>query len=287
MSRDRPASPVRPSARLRRPRPAPRRPAEDEREASVLAAVLGVLALFFIVALSGWLLTSHDTGVRYLRHALARITEIDLLVMEGRERMLEAALASPDDAVRLPGYPIGVDLRPEFVAQAPPAAIRDAVLEASSERIYDEGPDAFLEEGATPGSFGALSAGGAIRRSLSFAGEGAHTTFGFATLALGAACLLTAALIWRRARDVERTLVMLGVSLGGAAATVVLGALLTRGIAELLQAVLDEYLVDQLLDIVTEATTLVVRTSGVIALAGAVLALGGWALRRFATPSPA
>lgn len=272
---DRPLSP---------PARVPARPSGGavSRRTPLALLALGIATLLFIVSLNGWLLTSRDTGERYLRHALARITEIDRLIVEGHDdvRAAAAAASEPGATVQLPGYALRVDLPAEFAASADARSLRDAVLRRSAERVYDDGASAFLDEGARAGPGGTFSATGAVRRALSLVGGGSHTLFAATTLVFGAACAALNVAVWRRGHDILAATAAAGLAIAAGAVAALAGALLVRGLTSLLRAVEDEYLATQLLAIVAEATMLLVRTSAIFALAGAALALCAWWLRR-------
>src|ERR687898_521789 len=86
--------------RPHRPGPAPRRRVRTSGDLVFGVALAGV-ALLFLFAFNGWLLTKRDVSVDYLGHALARFTEIDRLMAQNLDGMRETARTDTEGTVRL------------------------------------------------------------------------------------------------------------------------------------------------------------------------------------------
>jgi hypothetical protein len=234
--------------------------------ATALALATALLAL--LVALNLLQLTAPGPAHRALRRAVASLTEIDSLLAAHDAALRQQAEASPDEPLSLPDYPLDVPLSPEE-AQRPTVEVRDLLLERSAERVYQEGPAAFREEGQSADA-SRLSAQQAVRTGLGFLTAGNHDALRWATLVLATVCgVLSGALIL-----VTRGYGRLS-ALGGAVAA---GSLLFLLLTMVVRLVLglagwgtDDYITVQLLDLSKEAAWLPIRNG--LAFSGLGLAL--------------
>lgn len=248
----------------------------DERVAGGTASLLTIgffiAAFLFIIALCGWIISSRDTGTAYLRSALASVTEIDRLVLDGLPEARQLAEAEPDQTVRLPGYPIAVDLEASFVLEATPDEIRKAALEASAERVYEDGADAFLAEGATAPGAGTLSATGVVRRALTIVGDDDHSRLTIAVVLLGLATMGLAAGLFMVADDPVSAAIAVCATTAAAGVLAIVALLLVRGLIELLLDTQDELVTVQLLTLARSVSSVALRTAFVIVIAAGVAA---------------
>jgi hypothetical protein len=233
------------------------------------------LGLLFLIAFNGWLLTKRDVAADYLGHAVARFAEVDRLMAQGFDGMRETARTDPESTVRLPGFPVEVEIPGSLVAERSENDVRAALLSSSGKLIYDEGDAAFVADGSQVSDGDNLSAGRILRRVLLLVNEDTHLLFAVASVVLGLAAGLAAANIWRR-RDEPVALVIIGMAVVASAVTAMVIALIVRLISRLVADVQTEYLAVELLMLVGDTSTLVLRTGSVFLVAGALIALAGW-----------
>lgn len=234
--------------------------------ATALGLAMALLALLF--ALSLLQLTAPGPAHRVLHRAVASLTEIDSLLAAHAPALQERADASPDEPLSLPDYPLDVPLSPQE-ASAPPAELRELLLDRSADQVYQEGPAAFREEGE-PGSIPRLSLQRAVQTGLGFLTAGNHDALRLTTLALALLCGALAGALLLLTRGYYR-LVALGASVGAASLAFLLLVVAARLALGLAAFASDDYITDQLLGLAKETAWLPARNG--VALAGLALAL--------------
>lgn len=259
----------------------------DSGDTSVLLLTIGfaIAFLLFAVTLTGWILTTHGDGTRYLRQTLARVTEVDRLVLDGIGDIRRDAALSPEGVVHLPGYPIAVDLPSSFARDATPTELRSEVLRASAERVYDDGADAFLAEGGTAPDVRTFSATGVVRRSVTIVSSDNHArlTILLAVLALGGAALGAAVVL--RTSDPASAIVALATAATIVATLLFAGSLAMRGILELVLDTEDDYVAVSLLTLGSDVALLALRTTLILASTGVAIVAAATIARRRHAPA--
>lgn len=245
------------------------------RPGPVIALTLCIVAL--VLVFNWWILTSQRVATAYLHDALARITEIDRVALDGETQLRATAVASPDQPVQLRAYPIAVDLPADFAANASLTLIRDRVLDEAAVVLYRDGPASLRED--EPAAGGSLTAAAAIDRALSAVSPARHRALTFGLLALGLIALGMSALVVR-GRDKGSALPTLGLSVAAGAGLVVVGTLAVWGLLAIFRAMQGEVLAVGILALAGETVMLFFRISLIIALGGMVIAVAGPALQR-------
>lgn len=267
------------------------RPAPLLRIASqwVLGALLAVALAALFLALNAFQLTSEGTGQRLLRRAVAVTTGIDALLPAVQEELREAARESEGEEVRVPGFPIPVELTREEALSLSGPALRARILKEAARRLYDEGMSAWAE-GEPPGEqdVEAVSTAGALHQGLGLITEENHTRILIALVVLAAISLALAALLLAAVSSwYGRLIALAGVTLVAALPSLAAAVAVRFGFRTA-QEEADPF-VDGLLELGVQAMGLLIRNYLTLsALAFAVLAVAMglvWAAGR-AGPSP-
>lgn len=238
--------------------------------ATGLGLAIALLALLFALTLLQ--LTAPGPAHRVLGRAVASLTEIDSLLAVHGPALRQQAEASPDEPLSLPDYPLDVPLSPGEAGR-PSADVRDLLLERSAERLYEEGPAAFRDEGQSSAA-PLLSLRRAVRSGLGFLTAERHDALRAATVVLTIICGALAGILLLANRGYGR-LTALGATIAAASLVFLLlvgTARVGLGIASLAS---DDYITGRLIDLAKETAWLPFRNG--IALAGlglALLALG-------------
>jgi hypothetical protein len=176
-----------------------------------VAAVLTALAVAFFAALAVTQLTAEDTGQRVLRRSVAVTAGIDGSIPKIEADLQAAAEQSDAETVRVPGFPVAVDLPREEALTLKGEKLRERLLDESAAALYEHGTSAWAgnDPDAAQG-IERLSAAGLIDRGLGLVTNDVHTGLTIITVLLGVMTLtMTAILIVVLPRDAR--LVVLGV----------------------------------------------------------------------------
>jgi hypothetical protein len=240
----------------------------------VVAALLTLTAVAFFAAIAAAQLTSEDTGHRLHRRSVAVTTSIDSSI-PGIEAGLQAAAADGDSAtVRVPGFPIAIDLPREEAATLSGADLRDRILHESAKALYNDGMSAWASnDDAAQQDIERLSAAGLIDRGLGLVTEDAHTALVIITILLGVmTAAMTAILLVVLPRDAR--LVVVGVVIMAAALPSLAAAVGLRFAFRTADADADEF-VNGLMDIGADSMWVPIRNYLTLTVLGAALLLLG------------
>ena len=157
-------------------------------------ALTFVLSLTF-TALSLFQLTGATIAEPALRDALNALVEGDGVVARNYEDLVARAEASQaGDTLELRDYPISIPLSREEVLASTEGDINATLLERGVDRLYDDGTDAFLDDGGD--GAGRFTAAGAAGSLLGFLTDDVHVMLGVLTLVLaGISVALAIALV--------------------------------------------------------------------------------------------
>ncbi len=154
---------------------------------SLLAALLAVSLFLLIAALSARQVTAQENAVPLLRAGVAVVTGVDRLIETDAERWREAAAATDNETITLPGYPLDVAIsRDELLRSDNPGLVK-LVLDRSAALVYADGLDAFDRTGEQ--SLDRFSAQGALELAVGQLSQDTHDRAGTVT---GVAALLSA-----------------------------------------------------------------------------------------------
>ncbi|MEE8369833.1 MAG: hypothetical protein V3S00_03570 [Dehalococcoidia bacterium] len=174
-----------------------------------LAAV--ILAGLFFSAVVAAQLTSDGAGQRILGRAVAVITEIDATLPDIQADLQEAAEGSTAAEVRVPNFPIPIDLPRDEALQMEAAVLRARLLDEAAARLYDDGMSVWAEgDPEADQAISRISSTGALRGGLGLIRDSSHTFFLLAAIVLGLLAAVPVILLTFSLRSYAR-LVALGV----------------------------------------------------------------------------
>ncbi len=268
--------------------PAPSGPLARTASPWLLGIFLALLltGLFLTINAVQW--TSAGTGQRLLRRAVAVLTDIDAILPRLQEELRQAAATADGDTVRVPDFPIPIDLPREEAATLGGEELRRLLLATSAQKAYEEGMEAFAAaDPAAQRDVELLSTAGAVDRGLGLINEDSHTRFLIAAGALAFFAALLAALLLMVVRSYAR-LVAAGAIITAAALPSLAAAVAIRFAFRTAQEEADPF-VNGLLDLGVDAMWVPIRNYIALAALGiALLALGVallWASPRWAPSS--
>jgi uncharacterized membrane protein len=238
-----------------------------------LALVLS--GLFLTINAVQW--TSAGTGQRILERAVAILTDIDAMLPRLQQELREAAATAAGDTVRVPDFPIPVELPKEEAATIGGGELRRLLLATSAQRAYEEGMDVFAT--ADPDAqrdIEVISAAGVIDRGLGLISEDSHTRFLIAAGVLGLLASLLAALLLMAIRSYAR-LIAAGAIVSAATLPSLTAAVSIRFAFRSAQEEADPF-VNGLLDLGVDAMWVPIRNYIALAALGAALVALGVAL---------
>jgi hypothetical protein len=241
----------------------------------VVGAILVVLLSAFFFSVTAAQMTSEGTGERIHRRSVAVLTDIDAsLPRIEADLRLAAAEAAEGDTVRVPGFPIPVDLsRDEALTLAGPA-LRDRLLDESAALIYADGMSVWA--GGDPEALQDIeraSTVGAVDTGLGLVREEVHTVFLIISVLLGLLLAMMIVILVVFLPREARLIVLGGVTL--LAALPALAAAVGLRFAFRTAEADGDLFVDALLDIGSDAMWVPIRNFFTLALLGTGLLVAG------------
>ncbi len=183
----------------------------------LLGAILAVVLAIFFLAVVGAQLTSRGTGERILRRAVAVSTEIDASLPGIEAHLHDAAQGSTGDRIRVPDFPIPVDLPRQDALQLQGEALRARLLNEAAGRLYEDGMSAWAAaDPQAKQDIETISTVGALGRGLGIISEDRHTFIVIAAVLLGLLSLALAAMLLLALRSYTRLVALGAVTLTAA-----------------------------------------------------------------------
>jgi len=162
----------------------------------LIGVALAVLLTLFFVAISAVQLSSEGTGQRLLRRSVAVSTQIDAVLPDLQIALRERAREGSSETVRVPDFPVPVDLTREEALRLEGPALRERILSEASDRLYEDGMSAW--SAADPDarqSIETISVPGALKRGLGLITAANHDRMVIAAVVLGVLSAMCAALL--------------------------------------------------------------------------------------------
>ncbi len=194
----------------------------------LLGAILAVLLTGLFLAITAVQLTSQDTGQRILRRAIADTTQIDAILPAIQTNLRAAAQDSTANQVRVPDFPIPVDLTRDDALRLRGDELRARLLDQAARRLYQDGTSAW--SAADPDAdqdIEPISTAGALHRGLGLITEDNHDRILITASVLGFLSIVLAAVLLSAVRSYAR-LIALGAVLLAAALPSLAGAVAIR-----------------------------------------------------------
>ena len=274
--------------------PAARRPAPAAARVArqwLLAFLLSLSCAVFLAALTAARLTARGPGERIHERAVLALTGLDAALPGIEDALHTEARGSDAASVRVPGFPIPVDLLRAEAAELGGPALRERLLDEAAARLYEDGMSAWAAgDPSSAQRIDRFSAAGMVHWSLGLVRDGWHAAFLLAAAVSGAACLLLAAALTLSLSGVYMRLLALGGALLGAALPSLAAAVALRFALKTAQVDGDPFLAG-LLEIGVDAAGFAIRQYLIAASAAlgviAVAAGAAWLeARRGATHTP-
>jgi len=150
------------------------------------ALVAVILSALFFAAVVASQLTSDGAGQRILGRAVAVITEIDATLPDIQADLQQAAQESTAAEVRVPNFPISIDLPRGEALEMEGAVLRARLLDEAAARIYDDGMSAWADgDPDAEQAISRISSAGVLRGGLGLIKDSNHTFFLGAAIVLG------------------------------------------------------------------------------------------------------
>ncbi|MDO8614289.1 MAG: hypothetical protein Q7T33_00955 [Dehalococcoidia bacterium] len=162
----------------------------------LIGVALAVLLTLFFVATSAVQLSSEGTGQRLLRRSVAVSTQIDAVLPDLQIALRERAREGSGETVRVPDFPVPVDLTRDEALRLEGPALRERILSEASVRLYEDGMSAW--SAADPDarqSIETISVPGALKRGLGLITAANHDRMVIAAVVLGVLSAMCAALL--------------------------------------------------------------------------------------------
>lgn len=252
----------------------------------LLVCVMGA----FLLSLNVFQLTSPGPAGKTLERALASLTEIDALLLEGEEDLRAAAEQAPDGELRLEHYPIDVPLSASEVEALSTRELRDLILSRCADKFYAQGLSAFQERGGDSADISLLSAPGAVRYTVGLITRDTHDIARVVAASLLGAALVLTLIVVLLGRGYGR-LTGLGVVLMAAALPYLVVAVGVRFVLKLASESESDYLTARLYALGKDVAWLPIHTGIAFVLLGVVFTLLGvglgWIHSRHGARQPA
>jgi hypothetical protein len=159
-----------------------------------LALTVSLALLSFAVL--GLQVTSQETGERIQRRAAAALTDIDQLLPNIEADLKAAAASAGEDLVRVPGYPLPIDLPRVDAESLEGNELRARLLDESAQALYEQGMSAWASgDPEARQDIDRVSTAGLVYRGLGLVQDQAYTYFLVATILLGVLSALLAVIL--------------------------------------------------------------------------------------------
>lgn len=228
----------------------------------LLTAVVSAISMLCITATQ---LSDRSTAKPYLARAVETLLEIDQFVLNSWPAL--AAAAEQGKPIPLTGYPIALQLDPAGIDDGP-GVIADSVAAATASLIYDDGLAVLAD---SPQAFRLVSRGAVFDGTIGRLTRDGHAIATVALIVSGAFVVLLGMALVAQTRGLNR-IGTPALAIGLGASAIWLAATLTRSAVEANSMTeLDPFAADLWL-IASDAVSVFVRNSAIVALAAGVVA---------------
>ena len=255
----------------------------------LVAAFLALTLAAFFFFLTAFQVSSDGTAHRILRRGVAITTDIDAILPQVTTDLHAAAQTSDQDSVRVPNFPVPVEIPKEEAARIEGEELRQRLLDKSADRIYDDGMSAWAQsDTASNQNIARFSTAGGLQRAFGLITEKWNTVYLIAAALFGFLSLVLAALLCLNLKSYLR-LLALGAATATAAVISLAGAVAVRFALRTAETGADPFEKD-LLDLGVDTVWLFIRNYLILSLLGfAVLAVAAffawWDSRRAEQPA--
>lgn len=181
----------------------------------LLTAFLAVtLGAFFLFA-TAFQVSSDGTAHRILRRGVAITIDIDAVLPQLTTGLQTAAQTSEQDPVRLPNFPVSVDMPKDEAATLRGEELRERILHVSADRLYEDGTSVWAQSDTQSSQdIARFSTAGGLDRSFGLVTQKWNTIYLIAAVLFGFLSVVLAAILWLNLKSYLRLL-----AIGAAIAT--------------------------------------------------------------------
>ena len=156
----------------------------------LVAAFLALTLAAFFLFLTAFQVSADGTAHRILRRGIAITTDIDAILPQVTNDLHAAAQTSDQDPIRVPNFPVPVEIPKDEAARIEGEELRQRLLDQSADRIYDDGMSAWAQtDSKSQQNIARFSTAGGLNRAFGLVTQKWNTIY------LIAAATATAAVI--------------------------------------------------------------------------------------------
>ena len=226
----------------------------------------GTLGLFFLFA-TAFQVTSEGAAHRILRRGVAITTDIDARMPQLVTDLQVAAKSAEGDLVRLPNFPLPVDVERDEARTLAGEDLRARILDQSAERLYDDGMSVWAEEDSEANQdIERVSTAGGLHRAFGLATRKWNTVFLVAAALFAFLSVVLAGALWVTLKSYMRLLVF-GAAISTASVISLAAAVAVRFALRTAETEADPF-EEQLIDLGVDTVWLFVRNYLILSLLG-------------------
>ena len=254
----------------------------------LIAGFLALTLAAFFFFLTAFQVSADGTAHRILRRGIAITTDIDAILPQVTNDLHAAAQTSDQDPIRVPNFPVPVEIPKDEAARIEGEELRQRLLDQSADRIYDDGMSAWAQtDSKSQQNIARFSTAGGLNRAFGLVTQKWNTIYLIAAALFGFLSLVLAALLWLNLKSYVR-LLALAAATATAAVISLAGAVAIRFALRTAETEADPF-EKELIDLGVDVVWLFIRNYLVLSLLGfAVLAVSAfflwWDSRRAARP---
>ncbi len=183
----------------------------------LIGASLAVMLTLLFLAVSAVQLSSQSVGERILRRSVAVSTNIDAILPDLQAALEEEAREGDADPVRVPDFPIPVDIPRDDALALDGTALRERILSEAGATLYRDGMSAWAD-GDDDGDqrIETISVAGALKRGLGLIMDENHDRMVIAAVVLGLLSAVLAALLVASVRSWGRLVALSAATIAAA-----------------------------------------------------------------------
>jgi hypothetical protein len=226
----------------------------------------GTLGLFFLFA-TAFQVTSEGSADRILRRGVAISADIDARLPQLLTDLQVAAKSGEDELVRLPNFPLTIEIERSEVGNLAAEDLRARILDQSAERLYDDGMSAWAEgDSESSQDIERVSTAGGLHRAFGLATRKWNTVFLATAVLFGFLSAVLAGVLWVTLRSYMRLLAF-GAAVSTASVISLAAAVAVRFALRTAETEADPF-EEQLIDLGVDTVWLFVRNYLILSLLG-------------------
>jgi hypothetical protein len=233
----------------------------------VAAFLLAITLAGFFFFVTAFQVTSEGTAHRILRRGVAVTSDLDAVLPRLESELRAAAQTAEGDSVRLPNYPVAVDIRTDETRSLSGDDLRSVILDRSADRLYEGGMSAWTEsdpEGRQ--DIERISTAGGLHRAFLLATKKWNTIFLISTVVFAFLSIALMAVLWVSLRSYVRLLAF-GAATATASVISLAAAVAARFALRTAEADADPF-EQQLIDLGVDTVWLFIRNYLILSMLG-------------------